>query len=107
GTAKAVVQAGTAAVTPVTGDGDPFLEPGEQGILAFPAVNVGDGTATGVSVVLTTDDPGATVTPRAQSYGTIPAGATRTKSYTLTLAAGYPLGRPATLSAPITFAGPL
>ena len=106
-TPQPLVEAGAATATPVTGDGDTFLEPGEQATLAFPAVNNGDGTATGVSVVLTTDDSRASITPRAQNYGNIKAGETKTKSYTLTLAADYPNGRPVGINARITFAGVL
>ena len=61
---------GAPTVTPVTGDGDAFLEPGETATVALPVTNVGDGTATGVSV--TGDehgDPQAQLTPRTQSYG--------------------------------------
>jgi subtilisin-like proprotein convertase family protein len=104
-TPQPLVEAGSPTVTPITGDGDAFLEPGEQATLAFPAVNNGDGTATGVSVVLTTDDSRATITPRAQNYGNIQAGVTKTKNYTLSLAADYPNGRPVGVRARITFAG--
>jgi subtilisin-like proprotein convertase family protein len=106
-TPQPLVEAGTPTATPVTGDGDTFLEPGEQASVAFPAVNTGDGTATGVNVVLTTDDSRATITPRAQNYGNIRAGETKTKNYTLTLAADYPNGRPVGINARITFAGVL
>jgi subtilisin-like proprotein convertase family protein len=106
-TPQPLVKAGTPTVTPATGDGDAYLEPGEQATVALPVTNVGDGTATGVNVVVDTDDPRATVTPRAASYGTIAAGATKSKNYKLTLAADYPLGRPVTLSVRATFAGVL
>jgi subtilisin-like proprotein convertase family protein len=104
-TPQPLVEAGTATATPVTGDGDAFLEAGEQATVAFSAVNNGDGTATGVNVVLTTDDSRATITPRAQNYGNIKAGETKTKNYTLSLAADYPNGRPVGIRARITFAG--
>ncbi|AEV87635.1 Neuroendocrine convertase 1 [Actinoplanes sp. SE50] len=106
-TPQPLVKTGTPTVTPITGDGDAYLEPGEQATVAVPAVNVGDGTATGVSVVVGADDPRATVTPHAASYGTIAAGATKAKNYKLTLAADYPLGRPVTLTTKVTFAGTL
>ncbi|GAA2693097.1 S8 family serine peptidase [Actinoplanes palleronii] len=106
-TPQPLVQAGTPTVTPSTGDGDAYLEPGEQATVALPAVNNGDGTATGVNVVVDTDDPLATVTPRAASYGNLAAGATKSKNYKLKLAAGYPLGRPVTLLVKISFAGSL
>ncbi|GID60956.1 hypothetical protein Aco03nite_093600 [Actinoplanes couchii] len=106
-TPQPLVRAGTPTVTPTTGDGDAYLEPGEQGTVTLPVRNAGDGTATGVSVVVDSDHPGAVLTPRSRSYGTIAAGATRSRDYTLKLDAGYPLGRPVTLSVRATFAGVL
>ncbi|WIM93148.1 S8 family serine peptidase [Actinoplanes oblitus] len=106
-TPQPLVRAGTPAVTETTGDGDGYLEPGEQGTVALPAVNVGDGTATGVSQVVDPDDARVTVTPRAASYGTIAAGAAKTKNFKIKLAADYPLGRPVSLRVKTTFAGTL
>jgi subtilisin-like proprotein convertase family protein len=106
-TPQPLVQPGTPSITPTTGDGDAYLEPGEQATVTLPANNVGDGTATGVSVVVDSDHPLATVTPRSRSYGTIAAGASKTRDYTLKLAAGYPLGRPVGLKVRATFAGTL
>ncbi|WP_328472626.1 S8 family serine peptidase [Actinoplanes sp. NBC_00393] len=106
-TPQPLVRAGTPTVTPATGDGDAYLEPGEQATVALPVTNSGDGTATGVNVVVDTDDPRATVTPRAAGYGNIAAGATKSRNYTLRLAADYPLGRPVTLQVRTTFAGVL
>jgi subtilisin-like proprotein convertase family protein len=94
-------------VTPTTGDGDAFLESGESGTLALTVRNVGDGTATGVSVRVSTDDSRATVTPSAQSYGDMPADTSKAKSFTLALAPSYPRGRPVTLTVRSTFAGRL
>jgi subtilisin-like proprotein convertase family protein len=106
-TPQPLVRAGTPTVTPTTGDGDAFLEPGERATLTLPATNAGDGTATGVNVTATTGDPQATLTPRARSYGNIPPGATRTRNFTLALAPDYPLGKPVSLSVRVTFAGVL
>jgi subtilisin-like proprotein convertase family protein len=106
-TPQPLVRPGTPSVTPVTGDGDAYLEPGENATVTLPAENAGDGTATGVSVVVESDDPRAVVTPRSRSYGNIAAGATKTRDYTLKLAADYPLGRPVVLRVRATFAGVL
>ncbi|SDS58932.1 S8 family serine peptidase [Actinoplanes derwentensis] len=106
-TPQPLVRPGTPTVTPTTGDGDTYLEPGEQGTVTLPAENIGDGTATGVSVVVDSDHPGAVLTPRSRSYGSIAAGASKTRDYTLKLDAGYPLGRPVTLPVRATFAGVL
>jgi subtilisin-like proprotein convertase family protein len=104
-TPQPLVKAGTPTVTPTTGDGDAYLEPGEKATVAIPEINIGDGTATGVSVVVDSDDARATVTPHAASYGNIAAGASKSKNFTLKLAAGYPLGRPVRLAVKTTFAG--
>ena len=56
-TPQPLVRAAAAAVGAITGDGDAYLEPGETATLALPVTNVGDGTATGISVTATSDDP--------------------------------------------------
>ena len=106
-TPQPLVRAGAPAVTPLTGDGDAFLEPGEAANLALPVTNVGDGTATGVSVTVTTGDAQATVTPRARSYGDVAADATSTRDYRLTLAPDFPRGKRVSLAVRVTFAGRL
>jgi subtilisin family serine protease/subtilisin-like proprotein convertase family protein len=106
-TPQPLVRAGEATVTPTTGDGDAYLEPGERATVALPVTNVGDGTATGINVTVAGDDPQATVTPRARSYGNLAAGATRSRDFTLALAPGYPLGRRVSLAVRVTFAGVL
>ena len=72
-TPQPLVRAGTPTVTAAGGDGDAYLEPGETGTLTLPVTNEGDGTAGGVSVTASTPDPQVTITPRARSYGDIPA----------------------------------
>ncbi|WP_432840085.1 S8 family serine peptidase [Dactylosporangium sp. CA-092794] len=106
-TPQPLVQAGTPTVTPVNGDGDAYLEPGERANIVLPVINVGDGKATGVNVVVDTDDARATVTPHARSYSNVGPGETKTKDYTIALAADYPVGRPVKLSVKISFAGVL
>jgi hypothetical protein len=106
-TPQPLVKAGSPTVTPVTGDGDAFLEPGESATVALPATNAGDGTATGVNVTATTSDAQVTLTPRAQSYGNIAAGATKSRNWTLTLGADYPLGKRVPLAVHVAFAGRL
>ena len=106
-TPQPLVRAGAPTVTPTTGDGDAFLEPGETATVALPVTNEGDGTATGVSVRATTGDPQATLTPRTRSYGDIAAAATETREFTLALRSDYPLGKPVSLSVRVAFAGVL
>jgi subtilisin-like proprotein convertase family protein len=106
-TPQPLVRAEPPTVTPVTGDGDAHLEPGEAATVAIPVRNVGDGTATGISVTATTTDTQVTLTPRAQSYGDLAAGATQTRDFRLTLPAGYPLGKRISIRVRVTFAGVL
>jgi subtilisin-like proprotein convertase family protein len=106
-TPQPLVRAQDPALTVPAGDGDPYIEGGETGTLRLPVTNAGDGTATGVSVTVSTGDPPAVVTPRARSYGDLAAGETRTQDYQLALAPGYPLGKPVRLAVRVTFAGVL
>ena len=106
-TPQPLVRASAPDVTPLTGDGDAYLEPGETARLRVPVTNVGDGTATGVSVTVTSTDPQVTITPRSQSYGDLAPGVTRAQDYTLRLAAAYPVGKRVPLSVRVTFAGVL
>jgi hypothetical protein len=104
-TPQPLVKAGEHTVTPTSGDGDAYLEPGESGTLALEVTNAGDGTATGINVTLAEDEPTATITPRAQSYGNLAAGATRSRDFRVDLAADHPLGKPVRVSVRVTFAG--
>lgn len=106
-TPQPLVRAGEPAVTPVTGDGDAFFEPGERATVAIPATNAGDGAATGVSVTASDADPQTTIAPRSRSYGTIAAGATRSRDFTVDLARDYPVGKRVSLAVRVTFAGVL
>jgi subtilisin-like proprotein convertase family protein len=106
-TPEPLVRAGAPTVTPLTGDGDAYLEPGETADVAVPVTNAGDGTATGINVTVATSDPQVTITPRARSYGNLAAGATRSRSFRLTLAESFPLGKKFSLAVRVTFAGRL
>src|SRR5205823_355426 len=79
-TPQPFVTAGDPTVTPVTGDGDAFLEPGESASVAVPVTNIGDATARQVSVQLTSPSPDVTITPAVRGYGTIGVGVTKTGS---------------------------
>jgi hypothetical protein len=62
---------GVVAVTPVGGDGDNSIEPGEGGALTATLTNIGGATALGVSATLTTSTPGVTITTASSSYPNI------------------------------------
>ena len=104
-TPQPLVSAGLATVTPLRGDGDAYLEPGETGSLVVPVTNRGDGPAATVSVRVTSTAPGVVVSPTTKAYGALAAGATASRTFTVTLPAGYPNGRPVPLQITATFRG--
>ena len=90
------------------GDGDAYLEPGETATLRMPVTNVGDGTATGISVTVTTPDAevdGHPAHPRLRRPAA--AGATVSRDFTLTLAATTRSASAVALAVRVTFAGVL
>jgi subtilisin-like proprotein convertase family protein len=95
----------TPKVTPDSGS--EYLQPGDTATISLPVTNVGDATAVSTSVVLTTSTPGVTVTPRAQSYGSIPRGETVVRSYRVAVPATHPVGVPIQFTTRVTFAGVL
>ncbi len=106
-TPQPLVRADQPTITPTTGDGDVYIEPGETGALRVPVTNVGDGTATGVSVTVTSSDPQITITPRSRAYGDLPSQASTARDYTIALDDEYPLGKRASVAVRVTFAGVL
>jgi subtilisin-like proprotein convertase family protein len=95
----------TPKVTPDSGS--EYLRPGDSATISLPVTNIGDGTAVSTSTVLTTTTPGVTVTPRAQSYGTIARGDTVVKDYRITVPATHEVGVPVQFATRVTFAGVL
>ncbi len=94
-----------ASPTVTNTDGSAFINPGDTATVALPVTNNGDATAVSTSVVLTSPTPGVTISPRAQSYGSIDKGATVTKSYSVTVPATHQVGVPVVLNTRVTFAG--
>jgi len=88
-------------------DGDRFLEPGESATLSVPVTNRGDGTATSVSVQVTTPTAGATVTPANRSLGTIRVDVTKAATFTVRVPASFPLGGTVVLDIRASFVGAL
>ena len=78
--------------SPPARDGDAFLEPGESATVSVPVTNRGDGTATGVSVQVSTPTAGATVRPASRSYGNIKVGVDQGQPFTVSVPASFPLG---------------
>ena len=90
----------------VTGDGDANLEPGETRRCALPVTNVGDGTATGISVDRDDDDPLRSLTPRTALRR--PAGGREhLRDFTLALDDGLPARQARPARVRVTFAGVL
>jgi len=105
-TPQPLVTADDPVITTST-DGDQFLEPSESATVSVPVTNRGDGTATGVSVQVTTPTAGATVRPASRSYGTVKVGVTKTNTFTVSVPASFPLGATVGLNIRVSFAGAL
>ena len=105
-TPQPLVTADDPVITTST-DGDQFLGPGESATVSVPVTNRGDGTATGVSVQVTTPTAGATVRPASRSYGTVKVGVTKTNTFTVSVPASFPLGATVGLNIRVSFAGAL
>jgi subtilisin-like proprotein convertase family protein len=89
-------------VTPDTGVS---LDPGESGTISVPVTNVGDGTASSTSLVLTTSVPGVVITPRSRSYGDIPRRDTVVRDFKVTVPATHEVGVPIQFSTRVSFVG--
>ncbi len=87
------------------GDKDAYWDPGETAAVSIAANDDGDGTANSVQVTVTTDDPLVTISPATQSYKTIKAGKSKSKSFKVTLAPTYPTGKPVVLHLHTTYVG--
>ena len=105
-TPQPLVVADDPVVTTST-DGDAFLEPGESATVSVPVTNRGDGTATGVSVQVSTPTAGATVRPASRSYGNVKVDTTKTGTFTVAVPADFPLGGTVQLNIRVSFAGAL
>jgi Subtilase family/Proprotein convertase P-domain len=68
------LEAGAVIATPVSGDGDGFIEPGESATITVPLTNVGGATALDISATLTTSTPGVTITTPSSNYPDIGSG---------------------------------
>lgn len=88
-----------------TTDGDRYLEPGETATVDIPVTNEGDAPAPSVTVRLTTTAPGITISPASKSYGTVNAGSTITRSFSVTAAASTAPGSRVPLQAVVRFTG--
>jgi subtilisin-like proprotein convertase family protein len=77
------------------GDGDGFVEPGENGRLTVTLVNSGEATALGLRATLTTSTPGVTITNNSSRYPNIGpdrGNATNTTPFAFTLSNSAPCG---------------
>jgi uncharacterized repeat protein (TIGR01451 family) len=86
---------GAVTAAPATGDGDAFIEPGEDGTLNVQLVNTSGAVATGVSATLRATTPGVTITSGQSAYPDLaPAGrASNLSPFALSLNGGVRCGQ--------------
>jgi subtilisin-like proprotein convertase family protein len=104
------LQVGTNTVTPTSGDGDPFLDPGESASMVTQLMNTGGATPLGLGGTLTTSLPGVTITTGSAAYPAIAPGGAGLNSppFALSLSPSVACGVkvPFTLTASYTNGGP-
>ena len=120
----ATLTVGTATPTQVAGNGDAFVDPGEDWKLDVVLNNIGGATAFGIVATLVSNTPGVVVTSGSVSYSNIAAGANTSNpastpfrfsvttascgsaaSFTLTVTYGGGIGLPTTQVIPVTIGG--
>jgi len=69
---------GTVTATPIGGDGDAFIEPGEGASLSFQLINNGSATATNIIAGLSSSTAGVVVSQSSSDYADIGPGANGT-----------------------------
>ncbi|MFN8017205.1 MAG: Ig-like domain-containing protein [Acidimicrobiales bacterium] len=109
-TPKARLAAASRSVTPQTGDGDSYLEPGETATITQLLTNNGSANATAISATLTSGSANATVTQGSVTYGNIAPGATgspNTLPFRISVAAGCPCGTALPFTLTVTYSGGL
>lgn len=97
-----------AATEAANGNGNGFIEGGENGLVTVRLNNLGLASATGVTATLFSDTPGVTVlTSNPRSYGTIApnSGATNGSSFGFSLGPNFPCGGRADFALRVSFGG--
>jgi subtilisin-like proprotein convertase family protein len=86
---------GAVTATPTSGDGDPFLEPGESASLLTELKNLGGAATINLNGVLTTATPGVTITNGSSTFPSIPGlggSAVNDVPYAFSLSSGLACG---------------
>ncbi len=123
-TPAAVISVGTVTPTQVAGNGDAFVDPGEDWKFDITLNNTGAAAAYGIVATLVSDTPGVVVTSGPVSYPNIGAGGSAPNpgstpfrfsvttaacgtptSFTLTVTFGGGTGAPATATIPLAIGG--
>ena len=107
-TVKSNLTAGSATVTPQTGDGDPAVEPGESATLSQDLTNIGGAGATSVRATLVSNSANATVTQGSTTYGTIASGtsgAPTGSALAFSVAPGCPCGTTLPFTLTVSYGG--
>jgi uncharacterized repeat protein (TIGR01451 family) len=82
-TGKAFLEATSISAVDALGDGDGFVEPGEDGKFTITLKNTGTTSASAISATLSTTVPGITVSTPTSAYATLAAGASASNTTSL------------------------
>ncbi len=100
---------GMETATPLTGDGDAFIEPGETASLSTQLVNTGGATALNVNSVLSTTTPGVTILNGNSAFppiGSLNGTAVNTTPFTFGLSSTAACGLAPTFTLTSTYSNP-
>ncbi len=104
---QANLTAGAAVPTQVGGDGDAFVEPGEDWSLAIPLTNAGGAGATMISATLTSSTPGVVILSGTSAYPdlAVAASGSNLSTFVFGLGASAPCGANLSFSLTVTYTG--
>jgi subtilisin-like proprotein convertase family protein len=109
-TPEPFLELGTITATPITGDGDPFIEPGESASLLTELRNAGGASTINLRGVLSTTTPGVTIGNANSTFPAIPGfggSAPNDNPFTFTLAPDATCGLAPEFHLTATYNGPV
>ena len=106
-TPQANLTAGAAVPTQVGGDGDAYLETGEDWSLAIPLTNAGGSGATAISATLTSSTPGVVILNGTSAYAdlAIAASGNNLSPFVFGIGASTPCGAVLSFTLTVTYTG--
>ena len=103
-----ILNLGTVTAAPTSGNGDPYIDPGENATMTVQLGNSGFGSATGITGTLSTATPNVTILNNSSTYPDLAVGASGTNAtaFTFQVGPGFPCGQAITFTLTAAYAQP-